>query len=74
MESQAYNPVLTVGGADVVITVSAAPPQLETSNAALGSTMENEQFSELPSRWALTALQTSGAPLTSSTSCRRAGK
>jgi hypothetical protein len=48
MESQAYNPVLTVGGADVVITVSAAPPQLETSNAALGSTMENEQFSELP--------------------------
>jgi hypothetical protein len=48
MESQTYNPVLTVGGADVVITVSAAPPQLETSNATLGSTMENEMYSELP--------------------------
>jgi hypothetical protein len=48
MEAQAYSPVLTVGGADVVITVSAAPPQLETSNAALGSTMENEMYSELP--------------------------
>jgi hypothetical protein len=48
METQVYNPVLTVGGADVEITVSAAPPQLETSNATLGSTMEQETYSELP--------------------------
>ena len=48
MESQVYNPVLTVGGADVEITVTAAPPQLETSNATLGSTMEQETYSELP--------------------------
>ena len=41
MESQTYDPVLTVGGADIVITVTAATPQLETSNATLGSTMEN---------------------------------
>jgi len=48
METQTYNPVLTVGGSSVEITVSAAPPQLETSNATLGSTMENEVYSELP--------------------------
>jgi hypothetical protein len=48
MESQAYNPVLTVGGADVEITVTAEPPQLETSNATLGATMEQETYAELP--------------------------
>ena len=48
MESQTYNPVLTIGGVDVQITVSAAPPQLETSNATLGSTMEQETYAELP--------------------------
>jgi hypothetical protein len=48
MESQAYDPILTVGGADVEITVSAAPPQLETSNATLGTTMEQETYAELP--------------------------
>ena len=48
LESQAYNPVLTVGGADVQITVTSEPPQLETNNAALGSTMEQETYAELP--------------------------
>jgi len=48
METQVYNPVLTVGGADVEITVTSAPPQLETSNATLGSTMEQETYAELP--------------------------
>ena len=48
LETQTYNPVLVVGGADVEITVTAAPPQLETSNATLGSTMENELYSALP--------------------------
>jgi hypothetical protein len=48
MEMQTYNPVLTVGGSSVEITVSAAPPQLETSNATVGSTMENEVYAELP--------------------------
>jgi hypothetical protein len=48
MESQVYNPALTVGGIDQTITVSAQPPQLETSNATLGATMENDMYSELP--------------------------
>ncbi|SPE25240.1 TonB-dependent receptor plug [Candidatus Sulfotelmatomonas gaucii] len=49
MESQAYNPMLPVAAAGMeTITVSSAPPQLETSNAALGSTMEQETYSELP--------------------------
>jgi hypothetical protein len=48
MESQSYSPVLTVGAAGEEITVTAAPPQLETSNATLGATMEQETYAELP--------------------------
>jgi hypothetical protein len=42
------NPALTVGGGDSIVTVTEAPPQLETSNATLGSVMRNEQYSALP--------------------------
>ena len=31
MESESFNPVLTVGRADVQVTVTAEPPQIETS-------------------------------------------
>lgn len=46
--SQTYNPVLTVGAANVQVTVTAEPPQLETSNATLGATMEQQTYAELP--------------------------
>ena len=39
---------LTVGSESQSIDVSAAPPQLETSNATLGATMEKEMYSALP--------------------------
>ncbi|HEY6488942.1 MAG: TonB-dependent receptor [Terracidiphilus sp.] len=48
LESQSYNPVLTVGVTATEITVTSEPPQLETSNATLGATMENETYAELP--------------------------
>jgi hypothetical protein len=48
MESQTYNPVLTVGATSEAITVTTELPQLETSNATVGSTMENEVYAELP--------------------------
>jgi len=48
MESQTYNPVLTVGGSSIEITVTSALPQLETTNATVGATMENDVYSELP--------------------------
>jgi hypothetical protein len=48
MEAQSFNPSLTVGGADVEVTVSAEPPQIETSNATLGATMEQATYAELP--------------------------
>jgi hypothetical protein len=48
LASQTYDPVLQVGAADVQITVTAAPPQLETSNATLGASMEQQTYSELP--------------------------
>ena len=42
------NSRLTVGSESQSIDVSAAPPQLETSNATLGATMENDVYSALP--------------------------
>jgi hypothetical protein len=48
MESQAYSPTLIVGAASIDITVTDQPPQLDTTNATLGATMENETYAELP--------------------------
>ena len=39
---------LTVGSESQSVDVSAAPPQLETSNATLGATMEHDMYSALP--------------------------
>ena len=39
---------LTVGGQDTTITVTDAPPFLETTNATLGGTIENELYTNLP--------------------------
>jgi Carboxypeptidase regulatory-like domain len=39
---------LVVGSETQSIDVSTAPPQLETSNATLGATMENDLYSSLP--------------------------
>ncbi len=48
LEIADYNPVLTVGSATETVTVNTPPPQLETSNATLGATMEQEMYSALP--------------------------
>jgi hypothetical protein len=48
LEIQDYNPVLRVGAATENITVTSAPLMLETSNATLGATMENDMYSALP--------------------------
>jgi hypothetical protein len=48
LEAFSYSPKLTVGGQDQNITVDTAPPALETSNATLGGTMEQELYSALP--------------------------
>jgi len=39
---------LSVGGAATEVTVTAAPPQLETTNATLGLTIENDTYANLP--------------------------
>lgn len=39
---------LQVGQADVTVTVTTAPPQLETTNATLGGVMENHMYQDLP--------------------------
>ncbi len=48
LEVRDYSPVLTVGSSTETVTVTSAPPQLETSNATLGATMEQEMYSALP--------------------------
>ncbi len=48
MEVVNYNPVLTIGSSSETITVTSAPAQLETSNATLGATMEQDMYSALP--------------------------
>jgi hypothetical protein len=48
LETQTFNANLTVGASTETVTVSSAPPQLETTNATLGATMEQELYSALP--------------------------
>ena len=42
------NLALQVGGTDQTVTVTEAPPALETTNATLGGVMENETYQNLP--------------------------
>ncbi|MGD0346647.1 MAG: carboxypeptidase-like regulatory domain-containing protein [Terracidiphilus sp.] len=48
LETVAVNIKLTVGGAQQTITVTTAPPVLETTDAQLGATMDNQMYSSLP--------------------------
>jgi hypothetical protein len=43
-----FNPVLKVGNQKVTITVTAAPPAMDTANAVLGGTIATEEFMALP--------------------------
>lgn len=43
-----FNARLSVGSADQTVTVSTAPPQLETTNPTLGGTITNETYESLP--------------------------
>ena len=42
------NVKLSVGAADTTITITSAPAPLDTTNATLGTTMENETYQSLP--------------------------
>ncbi len=48
LEIATANISLTIGTQDQSVTVTSAPPQLETSNATLGATMSQETYAELP--------------------------
>lgn len=48
MKVTGFNVTLKVGSSNETVTVSAAPPALETTNATLGATMENTTYSQLP--------------------------
>lgn len=48
LETTTYNPKLTVGSNSETVTVTTAPPQLQTTNATLGGTLEAEMYSALP--------------------------
>jgi hypothetical protein len=48
MHVSGLNITLKPGSESVTVTVTAAPPDLETTNAVLGATMENEVYMDLP--------------------------
>ncbi len=48
LEIANVNIALTVGSTDESVTVSAAPPALESSNATLGATLEQQTYAALP--------------------------
>ena len=48
LETTTYSPKLTVGATSETVTVTNAPPQLQTANATLGGTLEAEMYSALP--------------------------
>ncbi|MGA3132140.1 MAG: TonB-dependent receptor [Terracidiphilus sp.] len=48
LQTVAVNIKLSVGTAEQTITVTTAPPVLETSDASLGAVMDNEMYSSLP--------------------------
>jgi hypothetical protein len=43
-----YNATLTVGSEDITMTVTAAPPQLQTTNSTLGDVITNKTYESLP--------------------------
>ncbi|HEX4758851.1 MAG TPA: carboxypeptidase-like regulatory domain-containing protein [Terracidiphilus sp.] len=48
LQTRGFDPVLTVGVETQTVTVDAAPPVLDTADATLGLTVENETYSNLP--------------------------
>ena len=48
LQNVALNVKLTIGTAQQTITVTAAPPILETTDATLGAVMDNEMYTSLP--------------------------
>ncbi|MGB8846435.1 MAG: carboxypeptidase regulatory-like domain-containing protein, partial [Terracidiphilus sp.] len=48
LETVAVNVTLTIGAAQQTITVTTAPPVLETTDATLGAVMDNQMYSSLP--------------------------
>ncbi len=48
LQTRTISPVLAVGSASQQVTVTAAPPVLDTADATLGLTIENQTYSNLP--------------------------
>lgn len=48
MQTFGLNIALKVGAANANVTVTAAPPELQTTNAVLGATIDNKVFLQLP--------------------------
>jgi len=48
LQTVTINAVLSVGAESQTVTVTTAPPPLETENATLGMIMENENYANLP--------------------------
>jgi hypothetical protein len=47
-QTQRFDLILTVGATSETVTVNAAPPQVNTTTAEIGSTVENKEITTLP--------------------------
>ena len=48
LQTRTINPVISVGAAAETVTVTAAPPVLDTADATISTTMENASYTNLP--------------------------
>lgn len=48
LQTVGFNATLSIGAENDTVTVSTAPPALETENATLGATMEQKEYTNLP--------------------------
>ena len=48
LQTRVFNPLLSVGTETQTVTVTGAPPVLDTADATLGNAMENQTYTNLP--------------------------
>jgi hypothetical protein len=48
LATTSFNPTMSIGAATEQVTITAAPPEIDTSDASIGQTVRNEVFTALP--------------------------
>ena len=48
LSTTSFNPTMSIGAATEQVTITAAPPEIDTSDASIGQTVRNEVYTALP--------------------------